>query len=103
VEQVRPNPEETSGSDGESEAGGDSLEAERARVNALRLQLARTSRATATLQRQLDDVPGRAELAQYQRRFLELYNQGSLHEGKFSGPEMSFSPKICSLESGFSV
>jgi hypothetical protein len=26
----------------------------------------------------MDEVPGRAELAQYQRRFLELYTQGIL-------------------------
>lgn len=43
----------------------------------LRLQLAKKNRIIACLQRQLDDVPNRAELAQYQRRFLELYNQGS--------------------------
>lgn len=41
----------------------------------LRLQLAKRNRSIAALQRQLDEVPSRAELAQYQRRFLELYNQ----------------------------
>ena len=45
-------------------------------VNQLRLQLAKRNRAIATLTRQLDDVPCRSELTQYQRRFLELYNQG---------------------------
>lgn len=42
-----------------------------------RLQIAKTSRAIAGLERQLDEIPSRAELAQYQRRFLELYNQVS--------------------------
>lgn len=52
------------------------LEEERESVQKLRIQLAKKNRAIASLQRQLDQVPGRAELAQYQRRFLELYNQG---------------------------
>jgi hypothetical protein len=49
---------------------------EQQRVQKLRLLLAKRTRSIAALQRQLDEVPGRAELAQYQRRFLELYNQG---------------------------
>jgi hypothetical protein len=49
---------------------------EQERVQKLRLVLAKRTRSIATLQRQLDEVPGRAELAQYQHRFLELYNQG---------------------------
>ncbi|XP_067002897.2 coiled-coil domain-containing protein 93 isoform X2 [Anabrus simplex] len=51
------------------------FEDEQERVQKLRLLLAKRNRAIALLQRQLDEVPGRAELAQYQRRFLELYNQ----------------------------
>lgn len=42
----------------------------------VRLQLAKKNRIIASLTRQLDDVPGRSELTQYQRRFMELYNQG---------------------------
>lgn len=45
-------------------------------VMKVRLQLAKKNRAIASLTRQLDDVPGRSELTQYQRRFMELYNQG---------------------------
>jgi hypothetical protein len=52
------------------------FEEEQQRVQKLRLLLAKRTRSIAALQRQLDEVPGRAELAQYQRRFLELYNQG---------------------------
>ncbi|KAJ9598441.1 hypothetical protein L9F63_010885, partial [Diploptera punctata] len=51
------------------------FEEEKDRVQKLRLVLAKRNRSIAALQRQLDEVPGRAELAQYQRRFLELYNQ----------------------------
>ncbi|PSN52794.1 Coiled-coil domain-containing protein 93 [Blattella germanica] len=51
------------------------FEEEKERVQKLRLVLAKRNRSIAALQRQLDEVPGRAELAQYQRRFLELYNQ----------------------------
>lgn len=54
---------------------GSTLAAEREALVAVRLRLAKATRAAASLQRQLDDVPGRAELAQYQRRFLELYSQ----------------------------
>ncbi|KAH0950077.1 hypothetical protein HN011_007175 [Eciton burchellii] len=43
----------------------------------MRLQLAKKNRTIASLTRQLDDVPGRSELTQYQRRFMELYNQVS--------------------------
>jgi hypothetical protein len=32
------------------------------------------------MQRQIDEVPARAELAQYQKRFLELYTQGKLFD-----------------------
>ncbi|KAK0181460.1 hypothetical protein PV327_003746 [Microctonus hyperodae] len=44
-------------------------------INKKRLLLAKKNRAIATLMRQLDDVPGRSELTQYQLRFMELYNQ----------------------------
>lgn len=56
---------------------GTTLASEREALVAVRLRLARATRTAASLQRQLDDVPGRAELAQYQRRFLELYSQVS--------------------------
>lgn len=39
-----------------------------------RLQLAKKNRAVISLQRQLDNIPDSTELAQYQKRFLELYN-----------------------------
>ncbi|CAH0547662.1 unnamed protein product [Brassicogethes aeneus] len=51
------------------------IEENSAKVKSARLQLAKKNRVVAGLQRQLDEVPNRAELAQYQRRFLELYNQ----------------------------
>ncbi|KAK2564769.1 Coiled-coil domain-containing protein 93 [Acropora cervicornis] len=35
---------------------------------------ARKNREISSLQRKIDEVPSRAELTQYQRRFLELYN-----------------------------
>lgn len=38
---------------------------------------ARKNREIALLQRKIDEVPSRAELSQYQRRFVELYNQVS--------------------------
>jgi hypothetical protein len=44
-------------------------------VKLLRLQVAKRNRTVAAVHRQIDDVPNRPELAQYQRRFLELYSQ----------------------------
>lgn len=43
-----------------------------------RLQLAKKNRSVISLQRQLDNIPDNTELAQYQKRFLELYNNMSL-------------------------
>lgn len=43
-----------------------------------RLQLAKRNRAVISLQRQVDNIPDNTELAQYQKRFLELYNNMSV-------------------------
>ncbi|KAL3831574.1 hypothetical protein ACJMK2_023312 [Sinanodonta woodiana] len=45
------------------------------KLHKIRLLLARKNREIAVLQRKIDDIPSRAELSQYQRRFIELYNQ----------------------------
>lgn len=45
-------------------------------LNPLVLLQARRNREIAILQRKIDEVPSRAELTQYQKRFLELYGQG---------------------------
>ncbi|XP_071803489.1 coiled-coil domain-containing protein 93-like [Asterias amurensis] len=50
-------------------------EAGQEKLQKFRLLLARKTREIAALQRKIDDVPSRAELSQYQRRFVELYNQ----------------------------
>lgn len=52
------------------------LEMDREKLQTIRLQLAKKNRAIVSMQRQLDNIPSRTELSQYQRRFLELYNQG---------------------------
>ncbi|XP_050304813.1 coiled-coil domain-containing protein 93 isoform X2 [Anthonomus grandis grandis] len=44
-------------------------------IRGVRLKLAKKNQIISKLQRQLDDIPNRAEMTQYQRRFLELYNQ----------------------------
>lgn len=38
---------------------------------------AKRNREIAILQRKIDEVPNRAELTQYQKRFIELYSQGA--------------------------
>ena len=45
------------------------------KLKTLRLKLAKRTRVINSLERKIDSVPSRAELSQYQRRFLELYNQ----------------------------
>lgn len=46
------------------------------KLQKIRQMSARRARETVVLQRKIDDVPSRAELTQYQRRFVELYEQG---------------------------
>ena len=53
------------------------LEADKEKLQKIRLLLARKNREIALLQRKIDEVPSRTELTQYQRRFIELYNQGT--------------------------
>ncbi|KAL4222275.1 Coiled-coil domain-containing protein 93 [Mactra antiquata] len=45
------------------------------KLHQIKMLLARKNREIAGLQRKIDEVPSRAELSQYQRRFVELYNQ----------------------------
>lgn len=52
------------------------LAAEQERWSRARKQLAGRTRRVEAMRRLLDDRPGRAELSQYQRRFIELSNQG---------------------------
>uniref|UniRef100_A0A8C8EQQ9 Coiled-coil domain-containing protein 93 n=1 Tax=Oncorhynchus tshawytscha TaxID=74940 RepID=A0A8C8EQQ9_ONCTS len=46
------------------------------KLQKIRLLMARRNREIAVLQRKIDEVPSRAELTQYQKRFIELYGQG---------------------------
>ncbi|XP_059676326.1 coiled-coil domain-containing protein 93 [Gavia stellata] len=50
---------------------------EKDKLQRIRLLLARRNREIAILQRKIDEVPSRAELTQYQKRFIELYSQVS--------------------------
>eukprot|EP00040_Diaphanoeca_grandis_P039020 m.257943 g.257943 ORF g.257943 m.257943 type:complete len:626 (-) comp35923_c0_seq1:543-2420(-) len=47
--------------------------ADQAKMEKLKRLVARRTRQISTLQRQIDEYPGRGELNQYQRRFVELY------------------------------
>ena len=51
------------------------FEAESAKADRMRRLLGQKGRQIASLQRQIDDIPTRAELMQYERRFRELYRQ----------------------------
>uniref|UniRef100_A0A8C9Z2D6 Coiled-coil domain-containing protein 93 n=1 Tax=Sander lucioperca TaxID=283035 RepID=A0A8C9Z2D6_SANLU len=50
---------------------------DREKLQKIRLLMARKNREIAILQRKIDEVPSRAELTQYQKRFIELYSQVS--------------------------
>uniref|UniRef100_A0A3P9IUX7 Coiled-coil domain-containing protein 93 n=1 Tax=Oryzias latipes TaxID=8090 RepID=A0A3P9IUX7_ORYLA len=50
---------------------------DREKLQKIRLLMARRNREIAILQRKIDEVPSRAELTQYQKRFVELYSQVS--------------------------
>ncbi|XP_041857501.1 coiled-coil domain-containing protein 93 isoform X2 [Melanotaenia boesemani] len=50
---------------------------DREKLQKIRLLMARRNREIAVLQRKIDEVPSRAELTQYQKRFIELYSQVS--------------------------
>ncbi|RDD45817.1 Coiled-coil domain-containing protein 93 [Trichoplax sp. H2] len=49
--------------------------ADKEKFNKIKLFLAGRNREIASVQRKIDEVPTRAELTQYQKRFVELYNQ----------------------------
>uniref|UniRef100_A0A672IGT6 Coiled-coil domain-containing protein 93 n=1 Tax=Salarias fasciatus TaxID=181472 RepID=A0A672IGT6_SALFA len=51
--------------------------ADREKLQKIRLLMARRNREIAILQRKIDEVPSRAELTQYQKRFIELYSHVS--------------------------
>lgn len=55
----------------------ETLEKEKERLHIIRMQLAKKNRAIVSIERKLDNIPDRTELAQYQRRFIELYSQGN--------------------------
>ncbi|XP_041806419.1 coiled-coil domain-containing protein 93 isoform X2 [Chelmon rostratus] len=50
---------------------------DREKLQKIRLLMARRNREIAIMQRKIDEVPTRAELTQYQKRFIELYSQVS--------------------------
>ncbi|XP_033842227.1 coiled-coil domain-containing protein 93 isoform X2 [Periophthalmus magnuspinnatus] len=71
-----------SGQDNEEEKERNQLidqqhSAEREKLQKIRMLMARRNREIAILQRKIDEVPSRAELTQYQKRFIELYSQVS--------------------------
>lgn len=61
----------------------ETLDREKERLQTIRLQLAKKNRAIVSIERQLDNIPDRTELSQYQRRFVELYNQGKSNQCLF--------------------
>lgn len=57
----------------------ETLDKEKERLHLIRMQLAKKNRAIFSIERKLDNIPDRTELAQYQQRFIELYSQGMEH------------------------
>jgi hypothetical protein len=50
-------------------------ETSKSKLHTLRLKVAKKNREISTLKRKIDEIPSRIELSQYQKRFIELYNQ----------------------------
>ncbi len=61
--------------DGDSDQDHEITVQDQTRLNDLKLTMASRSREVASIERRLDSIPSRYELAQYQRRFFELDNQ----------------------------
>ena len=61
--------------DEKSEKTIDKYERIKAKVTALKLKNAKKNREISVLKRKTDEIPSRVELSQYQKRFIELYNQ----------------------------
>ncbi|XP_021551472.1 coiled-coil domain-containing protein 93 isoform X4 [Neomonachus schauinslandi] len=55
---------------------------EKEKLYKIRLLQARRNREIAILHRKIDEVPSRAELIQYQKRFIELYRQSSFRSAQ---------------------
>ncbi|XP_037563673.1 coiled-coil domain-containing protein 93-like [Dermacentor silvarum] len=70
-----PEPEQAAGNNAEDSQVEAQCQQERERLQRMRLLLAKKNREIAAIQRKIDEVPSRAELNQYQRRFVELYGQ----------------------------
>ncbi|GFQ68342.1 coiled-coil domain-containing protein 93 [Trichonephila clavata] len=76
IEEVKASTDESSSEDQEyRETVEKQYNADKEKLQKIRMLLARKNREIATLQRKFDEVPSRAELSQYQKRFVELYNQ----------------------------
>jgi hypothetical protein len=50
-------------------------ESSKSKLQALRLKIAKKNREISTMKRKIDEIPSGIELTQYQKRFVELYNQ----------------------------
>ena len=69
------------GSTGQSENNekyakiNEQYDATKLKLSTLKIKIAKKNREISTIKRKLDEVPSRTELNQYQKRFIELYNQ----------------------------
>lgn len=63
--------------DEESEELKDQLAKLRVKLEHKKQELGRKTRDVSAKERVVDQIPSRAELSQYQKRFLELYKQGT--------------------------
>ncbi|KAG8193575.1 hypothetical protein JTE90_000212 [Oedothorax gibbosus] len=76
IEELKASSEEGSSEDNEHrEMVEKQYIADKEKLQKIRMLLAKKNREIASLQRKFDEVPSRAELSQYQKRFVELYNQ----------------------------
>jgi predicted nuclease with TOPRIM domain len=66
---------ETNSTEDETEELKSQAERLRAKLQSKKLELGRILRTVSARERLFDQIPSRAELSQYQKRFVELHNQ----------------------------
>lgn len=74
---------ETSSPEDETEELKAQAERLRAKVRGKKLELGKILRTVSAKERQFDLIPSRAELSQYQKRFMELHNQSKTYRSLF--------------------
>ena len=80
LEKLKTSSTDASDENEKYERVNEQYDAAKAKLATLKLKIAKKNREISTLKRKLDELPSRSELNQYQKRFIELYNQSKRNE-----------------------